>query len=99
MNPGVWNTVSFVWEKTKMTWSLNGKAFISASSGRGTQSGWFTTTPGAGAHAPFDQKFHLLINLAIGGGFTGNMPPDAAVATLQRPASLQVDFIRVYGRN
>ncbi len=41
--------------------------------------------------APFDQTFHLLINLAVGGGFVGN--PNAATVF---PQKLEVDFVRVF---
>ena len=43
--------------------------------------------------APFDQPFHLLVNLAVGGNLPG--PPDPAVL----PAELRVDYVRVYACN
>jgi beta-glucanase (GH16 family) len=43
--------------------------------------------------APFDQPFHLLVNLAVGGGLPG--PPDEST---RFPAELAVDYIRVYER-
>ncbi len=43
--------------------------------------------------APFDQRFFLIMNLAVGGNFLGN--PDA---TTPFPADLTVDFVRVYER-
>ena len=41
--------------------------------------------------APFDQNFHLLLNLAIGGEWPGS--PDS---TTQWPQTFQVDYVRVY---
>jgi beta-glucanase (GH16 family) len=43
--------------------------------------------------APFDRPFHLLLNLAVGGGLPG--PPDE---TTPFPAELAVDYVRVYAR-
>ncbi|MBC9909452.1 carbohydrate-binding protein [Chitinophaga varians] len=39
---------------------------------------------------PFDQKFHLILNLAIGGGMGG------AITEADWPDSMQVDYARVY---
>lgn len=41
---------------------------------------------------PFDQKFHLLLNLAVGGNWGGKMGIDDAVF----PRSMVVDYVRVY---
>jgi beta-glucanase (GH16 family) len=43
--------------------------------------------------APFDQPFHLLLNVAVGGTFAGN--PDADTPF---PAEMVVDYVRVYDR-
>ncbi|MDE0451757.1 MAG: glycoside hydrolase family 16 protein [Gammaproteobacteria bacterium] len=43
-----------------------------------------------GDSAPFDQPFHLLLNLAVGGYLPGAPTPDAL------PAELRVDYVRVY---
>lgn len=45
----------------------------------------------AGAEWPFDQPFYLLLNLAVGGNWPG--PPDAST---QFPATLLVDYVRIY---
>jgi beta-glucanase (GH16 family) len=41
---------------------------------------------------PFDQKFHLLLNIAIGGNWGGKMGVDTAVW----PQQMLVDYVRVY---
>lgn len=43
--------------------------------------------------APFDQPFHMIMNLAVGGNFLGN--PDAATPF---PAEMVVDYVRVYDK-
>ena len=40
---------------------------------------------------PFDQQFHLLLNLAVGGNWPGN--PDAST---EFPQIMEVDYVRVY---
>ncbi len=41
--------------------------------------------------APFDKKFHLILNVAVGGDWPG--PPDT---TTVFPAVMQIDYVRVY---
>ena len=41
---------------------------------------------------PFDIKFHLLLNIAVGGGWGGKMGVDDSIF----PRQMQVDYVRVY---
>lgn len=41
---------------------------------------------------PFDQKFHIILNVAVGGGWGGQHGVDDSVF----PATMQVDYVRVY---
>ena len=43
-------------------------------------------------HWPFDQKFHILLNVAVGGDWGGQQGVDDNVF----PATMQVDYVRVY---
>ncbi len=45
----------------------------------------------AGSHTPYDQRFHLLLNLAVGGHFPG--PP---ADNTRFPAAMEVDWVRVW---
>ncbi|NQT27301.1 family 16 glycosylhydrolase [candidate division KSB1 bacterium] len=54
-----------------------------------TKTSWYSTN--GDFPAPFDQRFHLLINLAVGGNWPGY--PDA---TTTFPQTLEVDYVRVY---
>ena len=40
---------------------------------------------------PFDQKFHLLLNVAVGGNLPGNPTP-----ATQFPQAMEVDYVRVF---
>jgi hypothetical protein len=41
---------------------------------------------------PFNKRFHLLLNLAIGGNWGGAQGIDDAIF----PASFEIDYVRVY---
>lgn len=43
---------------------------------------------------PFDQDFHLILNVAVGGNLPGNPTP-----ATQFPQVMQVDYVRVYQQN
>jgi len=51
------------------------------------------STVGGPFPAPFDQKFYLVLNLAVGGGFGGPVDPETPF-----PAQFQVDYVRVLQR-
>jgi beta-glucanase (GH16 family) len=70
------------WEPNRMRWYVDDKLYQ-------TQSEWHTHD--AKFPAPFDQRFHLILNLAVGGTWPGN--PDAKTTF---PQSLVIDWVRVY---
>jgi beta-glucanase (GH16 family) len=72
------------WEAGTIRWYVDGKLTQ-------TQTKWESN--GGKFPAPFDQEFHILLNLAIGGGFPGN--PDG---TTRFPREMLVDYVRVYQR-
>ena len=73
---------SLDWKKGRITWSIDGKVWQ-------TQEKWYSEK--GKFPAPFDQRFHLLINLAVGGQWPGN--PDS---NTKFPATMFIDYIRVY---
>lgn len=70
------------WQERKIVWSVDGKPYQ-------TQTKWHSD--GGKYPAPFDQRFHLLLNLAVGGGFVGNPDP-----TTRFPQQFLIDYVRVY---
>ena len=101
----VWHRVTFYWDVCSMRWRLDGKQFASAKSSGGYQGpGWFSSPPEGypnSPNAPFDSSnpFHLLLNQAVGGRFTGSVEYPVASSTLRDnpDAVYEVDYIRVYG--
>jgi beta-glucanase (GH16 family) len=76
------HTFAIEWRAGQIQWFVDGKLVQ-------TQSKWSTT--GGAFPAPFDQKFHLLLNLAVGGGFVGPVGGDT-----EFPAQFLIDYVRVY---
>ena len=72
------------WEEGEMRWYINDQLYQTLGQGD-----W--RTPGYPFPAPFDKRFHLLINLAVG----GHWPGDPGTET-EFPQELTVDYVRVY---
>jgi beta-glucanase (GH16 family)/uncharacterized protein (DUF2141 family) len=73
---------AFEWEPCEMRWYIDGVLYA-------TKRDWNSTA--AGYPAPFNKRFHLLINMAVGGNLPGS--PDASTVF---PQKLQLDYVRVY---
>lgn len=70
------------WEENEFRWFVDGVHYQ-------TQNTW--STQGVAYPAPFDQRFHFILNVAVGGNWPGNPS-----ATTRFPQSMEVDYIRVY---
>ncbi len=78
------HTFRLDWEANEFKWYVDDELYQ-------TQTQWHTK--GQPYPAPFDQRFHLLLNLAVGGNWPGN--PDASTIF---PQTMMVDYVRVYRR-
>ena len=76
------HTFALEWEEGVIRWYVDGELYQ-------TQRQW-TTDVGV-YPAPFDERFHLLVNVAVGGDWPGS--PDASTTF---PKTLEMDWIRVY---
>ncbi len=72
------------WEEGVIRWFVDGELYQ-------TQTQWHSS--GGAYPAPFDQRFHLLLNVAVGGRWPGY--PDG---TTVFPQTMDVDWVRVYQR-
>jgi beta-glucanase (GH16 family) len=78
------------WTPTRMRWYVNGVQYYTTTS-------WWSTR---GAYpAPFNQRFHILLNVAVGGNYTGCPMPDDSCITATFPQQMAVDYVRVYRKN
>tara|TARA_Y100001960_G_scaffold231399_1_gene243002 strand:- start:486 stop:2042 length:1557 start_codon:yes stop_codon:yes gene_type:complete len=96
-NPGdEFYTYSLEWEKDEMRWYVDDVHFATQ-----TSDGWYNIYTKDGEKiigiddAPFEQRFHLLLNLAIGGSWAGNTNEKGIDASVF-PQALEVDYVRVY---
>ncbi len=77
------HVISLEWEEGEIRWYLDDQLYQ-------TQTQWHT----AGSEkfpAPFDQKFFIIFNVAVGGTWPGPPSPKTAF-----PQSMEVDYVRVY---
>jgi len=68
----------------EIRWYVDGKNYE-------RQNEWFSSA--APYPAPFDQRFHLILNVAVGGDWPGR--PDAST---KFPQEMQVEYVRVFQR-
>ncbi len=91
------NTYSIEWEAGEIRWYVNGVHFATR-----TSKDWFTDAaqimPGISEHAPFDQRFHLLLNLAVGGNWAGKVN-NTGIDVNAYPQQMLVDYVRVYQKS
>lgn len=81
------HTFALDWRDGMIRWFVDDNHYQTQTSGN-----WHCESAGAAnPNAPFDQYFHLLINLAVGGNWPGS--PDASTVF---PQNLEVDYVRVY---
>ncbi|MBI9072132.1 MAG: glycoside hydrolase family 16 protein [Melioribacteraceae bacterium] len=73
---------TLIWEEGKIEWLIDGKLFS-------TKTEW--STEGHEFPAPFDQRFHMILNLAVGGNWPGY--PDKNTTF---PQEFIIDYVRVY---
>ncbi|MGZ9898676.1 family 16 glycosylhydrolase [Shewanella gaetbuli] len=85
------------WQQDEIRWYVNDVHYATQ-----TSSGWYSqyidetgllaTAPG---DAPFNQNFHMLLNLAVGGAWAGNVNNTGIDETVF-PQSMLIDYVRVY---
>jgi beta-glucanase (GH16 family) len=76
------NVFTLLWREGEMRWFVNGVYYQN-------QNNWFSE--GQDFPAPFDQLFHMILNVAVGGNWPGN--PDQ---TTVFPQEMVIDYVRVY---
>ena len=84
------------WDADQIRWFVDGVHFHTV----GRDAYWsYYKDPATNAHvagpdsAPFDQPFHILLNLAVGGDLPGDPTPGAL------PDEMRVDYVRAYQCN
>jgi beta-glucanase (GH16 family) len=76
-------TYAIDWEPDRIQWLIDGQIVHER-----RPKSWRASP---GSNAPYDQRFHLLLNLAVGGHFPG--PPDTST---RFPARMEIDWVKVW---
>lgn len=80
------------WNKDQISWKVDGVEYQTIKKEQ-----WHSQKAPNNSSAPFDQAFHLIVNVAVDGRFfdgtkqNSELLPDSAF-----PQTLQVDYIRIY---
>lgn len=69
------------WNEERMMWYFDDKQYFEFKNEKASYKEW-----------PFDQKFHLILNLAVGGNWGGKHGVDESIW----PQRMEVDYVRVY---
>lgn len=77
---GGYHTIGLEWNEKDIKWMIDGYIYSQK-----------TTLDVSPFKWPFDQKFHFIINLAVGGNWPGN--PDGSTIL---PQTFTIDYVRVY---
>jgi beta-glucanase (GH16 family) len=76
-----WHVFAVEWDMQHVSWFVDGTMYETVTRPTAATDPW-----------PFDQKFYILLNLAVGGLFDANATPPAGMP----PEQLLVDYVRVY---
>lgn len=87
------------WEQNEIRWFIDGTHYATQRPANQDQIGWFTVPRAAGYEPkptseggmPFNHPFHLILNVAVG----GNWPGEVGDNTLF-PQRMEIDYVRVY---
>lgn len=80
------------WEPGVMKWYVDGNQYYETSD-------WFTKVDGEEEKpypAPFNQPFHVILNVAVGGDWPGD-PDDTTI--FDERAAMYVDYVRIYQKD
>ena len=83
------HTFGIVWAPGRIDWTYDGRVY--ATKRRGD---WWTSAS-SDPDAPFDRNFHLIVNLAVGGGLAEERGLKGVDETIW-PQTMKVDWVRVW---
>lgn len=86
------HTYSLEWQPDRMIWRIDGRTYAERTRGE-----WWTSASKAPG-APFDRPFHLILNLAIGGGLAEGRG-EKGVDPRGFPKRFSIDWVRVWQRD
>lgn len=79
------------WKENSIQWFIDGALFKSETKNPNTLSPQSNNNPW-----PWDKNYHIILNLAIGGWFTGTTNPNAVAIG---KSTMEIDYVRVYSND
>ena len=86
------HTYAIEWQGDRITWQIDGRTYAERKANEWWSAG--SKVPGA----PFDREFHLILNLAIGGGLAEKRGL-GGVSRKDFPKRFAIDWVRVWQKN
>ena len=83
------HTFGLVWAPGRIDWTYDGRVYATKRRGE-----WWSAAS-ANPDAPFDRPFHLILNLAVGGGLSEERGLKGVDETIW-PRAMEVDWVRVW---
>ena len=87
-----YHTFAIEWEPGNIKWFMDGEQYYDTND-------WFTAVDGEEEKpypAPFNQPFHVILNVAVGGDWPGN-PDDTTI--FDERAAMYVDYVRMFQKD
>lgn len=84
------HTYALEWGEDRMVWTVDGTVYAER-----TADDWYTAAEPDNRLAPFDAPFHLILNLAIGGGLAESRG-QGGVDETGFPKDFRIDWVRVF---
>jgi beta-glucanase (GH16 family) len=91
------HTYAIEWEDGEIRWYIDDVHYATQRA-----NGWYSQylndsneLVNADGNAPFNERFHLILNLAVGGSWAGTVN-DTGVNEAAFPQTMKVDYVRVY---
>ncbi len=85
-----YHTYALEWTADRMVWTVDDLVYATRTSNE-----WFTAADPGDPRAPFDAPFHLILNLAIGGGLAEGRGLGGVDET-GFPKDMRIDWVRVF---
>lgn len=90
---GDYHVYALEWSEYKMSWYVDDDLFFeidNSSESKGNK--WYSMAAPDSDTAPFDQDFHILLNMAVGGHFDNFIePPEDFIS-----AEMKIDYVRIF---
>lgn len=84
-----YHVFGIIWQKGRIVWTIDGRPYATQVAGD------WRTSGSADPAAPFDRPFHLILNLAIGGGLAEGRGV-GGVDPAGYPKRFEIDWVRVW---